>query len=108
MQNVLDQRITYHCLHRMVHAHEVIMENVISSGLNESEIRNVCAKVHVSIADRLDQTVKTLAMKKRDFVEAAIVAALDRADFIMQDTGLLEIEEEGGVLVAPIVENEAA
>jgi len=49
------------------------------------EIRNVCTKMSKELSDRLNNTVNFLDMRKRKFVEMAIIRALDDADVVIQD-----------------------
>jgi hypothetical protein len=41
-------------------------------GQRNSELRQMCAKVHPSLIDRLDQVTNLLDMSKREFIEAAV------------------------------------
>lgn len=54
------------------------------------EVRNVCAKLPVSIIDRLDNSLGILEMTKRDFIEMALVDALDRVDEILSEVDAFE------------------
>jgi len=57
-------------------------------------LKNVCAKLHVSLSDRLDKTVNTLSISKREFIEYAIIEALDRTDQIMEEVDVTEFLRE--------------
>lgn len=56
----------------------------------DRELRNVCAKVPVSLVDRLDNTLALLGISKREFVEMAIIEALDKVDKIEQEVDVFE------------------
>ena len=61
------------------------------------ELKNVCAKLHVSLANRLDTTVNSLNISKREFIQYALIEALDRADEIMSEVDITEfLREENG------------
>jgi hypothetical protein len=44
------------------------------------ELRNVCAKLSVELAERLDNTLSVIDMSKRQFIEMALIEALDKVD----------------------------
>lgn len=67
-----------------------------ADGLKLPPLKNVCAKVSVSLSERLDNTTSTLGISKRQFIEMALIEALDRADEIMGDVGIDEALEEAG------------
>ncbi len=58
-----------------------------------SELRNVCAKLPVSLVDRLDETLHMLALTKRDFIELAIIDALDKVDRLEKEIDVWEFEK---------------
>lgn len=47
------------------------------------ELRQVCAKLSVELADRIDSTVSVLGISKRLFIERALIEALDQVDAII-------------------------
>lgn len=49
-------------------------------------VKNVCAKLHVKLVDRLDQALSVLEMSKRDFIEIALIEALNKVDQVLADT----------------------
>jgi hypothetical protein len=53
-------------------------------------VKNVCAKLHVSLVDRLDQALSVLEMSKRDFIEIALIEALNKVDQVLADTDAFE------------------
>lgn len=54
------------------------------------EVKNVCAKLPIPIVERLDNLIGILDMTKRDFIEMALVDALDRVDAILNEVGAFE------------------
>lgn len=58
--------------------------------LGQLEMKNVCAKVSVELADRLDEVCGVLSISKRRFIESAIINALDEADRVMTELNIFE------------------
>lgn len=54
------------------------------------ELRNVCAKLSVELADRLDNTLGLIDMSKRQFIEMALIEALDKVDQAVQELDAFE------------------
>lgn len=67
-----------------------LLDPAIESVDAASITRNVCAKVSIQLADRLDNTLNILDLSKRRFVEAAIIAALNEADAIIEGIGMYD------------------
>lgn len=61
--------------------------NIVDKDGNKDkmEVKNVCAKLPVVISDRIDSTVKFLDIRKRKFIEMAILQALDDADEVLSE-----------------------
>lgn len=53
-------------------------------------MKNVCAMIHQSLFDSLNETCTLLDISKRSFIEMALVEALNRADEIMKAEKLEE------------------
>jgi len=77
----------------------ILMDAIIEDDKeNKLPIKNVCAKLHVSLVERLDTTLSTLSVSKREFIEYAIIEALDRADEIMDEVDVTEfLREQAGI-----------
>jgi len=60
----------------------------------EPAIKNVCAKVHPSLSDRIDKVVSMLGISKRSFLEVAYIEACDRAEKIMVEEGVYDYFKE--------------
>ena len=54
------------------------------------ELRQMCAKVHPHVHDRLEQVTSLLDMSKREFIEGAVIDALNRAEEAIQRSGSLD------------------
>jgi hypothetical protein len=67
---------------------EMHMANMPS--VDKEKLRNVCALISVSLFDRLESSCSLLQITKRQFIEAALIEALDKADKIVQDEGVFE------------------
>ena len=57
--------------------------------LDTARFRNVCAKLHPDFVDRLDSVISLLGMSKRDFIEIALIDALDRCEKTLHDVDAL-------------------
>lgn len=63
-------------------------------GSESPVVKNVCAKLHVALSDRIDETVNLLGISKRSFIEAAIINALQEADDLLEKYQVFESFEE--------------
>jgi len=92
MRSRLDALITQHVLEQMESWRGTNTIDVYEAlnGSQTAEIKNVCAKVHVSLSDRIDECVRTLGIQKRVFLEAAFLDALNRYEQIATEEGLFD------------------
>jgi hypothetical protein len=62
-----------------------ITDMVLNDPENEGkpEIKNLCAKLHVSLVDRLDVVCTFLDISKREFVERSLIESLEVAENII-------------------------
>lgn len=60
----------------------------------KNQFKNVCAPLPSSLVERLESTLGLLNISKRQFITAAIIEALDKADVIMKEWGVDEYLEE--------------
>lgn len=65
----------------------------LEEALPQLRIKNVCAKLSGDLVDRLDNSLGILGMNKRDFIEMALVEALDRVDQELEDIDAFEFIE---------------
>ena len=56
-------------------------------------LRNVCAKLTVDLVERLDKTLDILEISKREFIEMALIEALNRVDQELLDIDAFEFIE---------------
>lgn len=54
------------------------------------ELRQMCAKVHPAVYTRLEQVTNLLDMSKREFIEGAVIDALNRAEEAIERSGSLD------------------
>jgi predicted transcriptional regulator len=62
-------------------------------------IRNVCAKLSADLVDRLDNALSVLSMSKRQFIEMALIEALDQVDKVLVEVDAfehVEAQQEAG------------
>lgn len=98
--NQLQEMLTHRVLARKAQMrNEKLTDAVLDGKLSSVDddvmsLRNVCAKLHVSLADRLDQAVTELDISKRQFIETSLIAALDEYDRACEGWGLTDLYEE--------------
>lgn len=74
-------------------SHGANMGRLIDQAIDQgqlTELRQMCAKVHPLLIDRLDQVTNLLDMSKREFIEAAVSDALARAEEAIERSGALD------------------
>lgn len=72
---------------------DAVLEHFVAGNedkLGELQLKNVCAKVSLELADRLDNTCNVLSLSKRRFIEAAIINALDEFDRVASEVKMFE------------------
>lgn len=52
--------------------------------------KNVCAHLHISLVERLEEAVTLLNISKREFIEAALIDALDRVSVLANEHNVYE------------------
>jgi len=99
MRTKLDSLVTKQSL-AFVHAYDDILETMMDDPETrlsaKVETRNVCAHVSKELAEEINQVCKFLDIKKRAFLEAAFVDAVQRAHEIMEAEGVHRILDEQG------------
>lgn len=57
-------------------------------------LRNVCAKLSVQLVERLDNALGILDISKRQFIELALIEAMDKVDKVLEDIDAFEYCEK--------------
>jgi predicted transcriptional regulator len=68
----------------------ILLEKLTEAQLEEIQIKNVCAKLHVDLANRLDEVCGVLDMTRRQFIEAAIIDGISKFDQLSSDYDMFE------------------
>jgi len=86
MNNEFKEYLTYKTLEQKhSFSHTALVDIALDAGEPlEIEIKNVCAKLSKDLSDRIDGTVSFLDIRKRKFIEMALIQALDDAEEIIQ------------------------
>lgn len=66
-----------------------IIDHIIDQG-GAPELRQMCAKVHPALHDRLERITELLDMSKREFIERSVADALERAEEAVSRSGALD------------------
>lgn len=70
--------------------------DMVLESAESPEIKNVCAKLSVKLADEIDNVCAVLDVSKRRFIEAALLEAVSKAKEIMDQEGVWESLEGHG------------
>ena len=96
-KSILEQKLTYKALGFM-HKNDFLIDDALENPSLELQaklkMKNVCASIHGDLVARLENTLSLLSMTKREFLESAIIDALDKADVVMEETGVTDYLEE--------------
>lgn len=93
---IFRQKLTHRALNykfSFAHVNPAVTDRIIETASEEDkskQFKNVCAFISISLADRLESTLSILGMSKRDFLEMAIIEALDVADEVMDEVDIDE------------------
>lgn len=97
----------------MTHAEEIILLRVLAfkHGTNDDSslvdnvvdqdprFKNVCAKLHQPLADKLDTVCGLLSMSKREFITLALTELIDKYENTASQYDMFEpheLQQEGG------------
>ncbi len=58
------------------------------------QFKNVCAPIPLDVVERLEHTLNTLNLTKREFLTQAVISALDEAEAIMDEIDITEYLRE--------------
>lgn len=90
------QLVQYKALDRMygVNDSDFLFEAAMSNPENAEQVkanlRNVCALISVELFNDLEGICGLLDMTKRKFIENALIFAIDEANIVIRETGLLD------------------
>lgn len=59
-----------------------------------NQFKNVCAPIPLALVERLENTLNTLNLTKREFLTQAVISALDEAEAIMEEIDITEYFRE--------------
>lgn len=65
----------------------------------QARLKNVCAKLSVELSDKIDAVCGILDISKREFIEAALIQAVDQAEAVMESEGLFDYLTDKGLEV---------
>lgn len=86
------QKIQYHALHHMYGTDgNKIIDSMLASDpsiAEKNKLRNVCALIHSELFDRLENMCSFLDISKREFIEYALIEALNLANKITEEVAL--------------------
>lgn len=106
MRSPLNALITQHVLESIAQRKGYAIIDRFGDDLPADELKNVCARVHVSLAAQIDECVEFLGISKRRFLEAAYMEACRQTQEIGAAEGLLEAQpSEPGDLVLHAVDD---
>lgn len=66
-----------------------LLDRLIEAEGDALPLRQMCAKVSPALYERLEQLTSLLDMSKREFIEAAVIEACDRAEDVLERTGTM-------------------
>lgn len=85
MNRELEEFFTYKALahkHSFANAYDLGLE---SEAIPEFEVKNVCTKMDKALSDRIDETCALLDIRKRKFIELAVIQALEDSSLIIHE-----------------------
>lgn len=81
--NRLEEILTYKALaFKHGPSQSPLVDLVVAQNPESNVTKNVCAHLSIHLVDRLESALGVLDMSKRQFIETAIIDALDRFDVI--------------------------
>lgn len=89
-KSILEQKLTYKALGFILDDSGSFIDQALENKVfaRDHHFKNVCAMISQPLTERLENTLGLLHMSKREFLEAAIIEALDKADLIMEECGV--------------------
>jgi hypothetical protein len=87
----LEQKLMHKSLGFMLDDSAKLIDIVLEDSGNDeikAKFKNVCAMLSEPLIKRLEDTLGLLGISKREFLELAIIDALDKADLAIEESGL--------------------
>lgn len=57
-------------------------------------MKNICATIHISLFDKVESVTGLLNISKRQFVEHALIEAVEKANSIINEVNPMEFKDE--------------
>lgn len=87
LSNQFDEYVTYRALGRKYDDSGRILDKMLDDlPHNNTDIKNVCAKLCTPLVDRLESVVGFLDISKREFIELALIEAIQRSEAIIKNS----------------------
>lgn len=89
----LEQKVTYKSLGVVLNADkDFLLEAALEDETvqKKHKMKNVCAMLSGDLTERLENVLNKIGITKREFLELAIIDALDKTEVIMEDAGIDE------------------
>jgi hypothetical protein len=85
--NEFDEYVTYRALGRKYDDSGLILDKMLDETPHDNkDIKNVCAKLCTPLVDRLESVTGFLDISKREFIELALIEAIQRSEKIIKDS----------------------
>jgi hypothetical protein len=81
-----EEYVTYRTLVHKYDDSAHLMDRLLERGESKGiEVKNVCAKLGIPLVDRLESVVEFLGVSKREFIEFAIIEAVQCSEQIIKE-----------------------
>lgn len=91
MRTPLNLLVMERSLHVVAGSGSGNLADMVIDQAESPEIRNVCAKLSVKLAEEIDGVCAVLDVSKRRFIEAALLEAVFRAKKVMEQEGVFDV-----------------
>lgn len=61
---------------------------------NSPSTKNICAIIHISLFEKVENITNLLNISKRQFVELALIEAIEKANIVINEVNPMESDEE--------------
>ena len=73
---------------------------------NTPSMRNICATIHISLFEKVESITNLLNISKRQFVEHALIEAVEKANSIIKEVNPMEEDPENDAITFTLVEEQ--